>query len=202
MTSRRIAVGGRPGAIVFGGGRVWVADEAGGGVTRDQRRRRPRLQARHRPPRGAAAPRASAPAGSGSAAPRPASVRRIDLGDADGGAADPRRPRPRRGHRRRRPRLGRQQPLRHRHPGRPGDPRPPRRADPGRRPPGRDRRRHRRRLGRQRRRRHGQPHRHRRAARRSATRSTVGPTPGAVAVGEEAVWVADNGDGTVTRIEP
>jgi streptogramin lyase len=30
----------------------------------------------------------------------------------------------------------------------------------------------------------------------------VGPQPGAVAVGEEAVWVADNGDGTVTRIEP
>jgi hypothetical protein len=25
---------------------------------------------------------------------------------------------------------------------------------------------------------------------------------GAVAVGEEAVWVANNGDGTVTRIEP
>ncbi len=30
----------------------------------------------------------------------------------------------------------------------------------------------------------------------------VGPAPGAVAVGEEAVWVANNGDGTVTRIEP
>ena len=30
----------------------------------------------------------------------------------------------------------------------------------------------------------------------------VGPEPGAVAVGGEAVWVADNGDGTVTRIEP
>lgn len=30
----------------------------------------------------------------------------------------------------------------------------------------------------------------------------VGPRPGAVAVGEEAVWVANNGDGTVTRIEP
>jgi DNA-binding beta-propeller fold protein YncE len=30
----------------------------------------------------------------------------------------------------------------------------------------------------------------------------VGPDPGAVAVGEEAVWVANNGDGTVTRIEP
>ncbi len=30
----------------------------------------------------------------------------------------------------------------------------------------------------------------------------VGPAPGAVVVGEEAVWVANNGDGTVTRIEP
>ncbi|HYP56573.1 MAG TPA: serine/threonine-protein kinase [Solirubrobacterales bacterium] len=30
----------------------------------------------------------------------------------------------------------------------------------------------------------------------------VGPRPGAVAVGEGAVWVANNGDGTVTRIEP
>jgi DNA-binding beta-propeller fold protein YncE/predicted Ser/Thr protein kinase len=30
----------------------------------------------------------------------------------------------------------------------------------------------------------------------------VGPRPGAVAVGREAVWVANNGDGTVTRIEP
>jgi serine/threonine-protein kinase len=30
----------------------------------------------------------------------------------------------------------------------------------------------------------------------------VGPAPGAVAVGGEAVWVANNGDGTVTRIEP
>ncbi len=30
----------------------------------------------------------------------------------------------------------------------------------------------------------------------------VGPEPGAVAVGKSAVWVANNGDGTVTRIEP
>jgi serine/threonine-protein kinase len=30
----------------------------------------------------------------------------------------------------------------------------------------------------------------------------VGPQPGAVVVGGEAVWVANNGDGTVTRIEP
>ena len=30
----------------------------------------------------------------------------------------------------------------------------------------------------------------------------VGPNPGAVAVGADAVWVANNGDGTLTRIEP
>jgi DNA-binding beta-propeller fold protein YncE/predicted Ser/Thr protein kinase len=30
----------------------------------------------------------------------------------------------------------------------------------------------------------------------------VGPEPGAVAIGGGAVWVANNGDGTVTRIEP
>ncbi|MGN6276046.1 MAG: protein kinase domain-containing protein [Solirubrobacterales bacterium] len=30
----------------------------------------------------------------------------------------------------------------------------------------------------------------------------VGPEPGAVAVGGDAVWIANNGDGTVTRIEP
>jgi len=31
---------------------------------------------------------------------------------------------------------------------------------------------------------------------------SVGPKPGAVVVGPKAVWVANNGDGTVTRIEP
>jgi DNA-binding beta-propeller fold protein YncE len=30
----------------------------------------------------------------------------------------------------------------------------------------------------------------------------VGPSPGALVVGERSVWVANNGDGTVTRIEP
>ena len=30
----------------------------------------------------------------------------------------------------------------------------------------------------------------------------VGPEPGAVAIGGGAVWVVNNGDGTVTRIEP
>ncbi len=31
---------------------------------------------------------------------------------------------------------------------------------------------------------------------------SVGPDPGAIAVGLDAVWVANNGDGTVSRIEP
>jgi serine/threonine-protein kinase len=31
---------------------------------------------------------------------------------------------------------------------------------------------------------------------------SVGPAPGAITVGLDAVWVANNGDGTVTRIEP
>jgi streptogramin lyase len=31
---------------------------------------------------------------------------------------------------------------------------------------------------------------------------SVGPNPGAVAVGDESVWVANNGDGTVSRIQP
>ena len=31
---------------------------------------------------------------------------------------------------------------------------------------------------------------------------SVGPKPGAVVVGPEAVWIANNGNGTVTRIEP
>jgi DNA-binding beta-propeller fold protein YncE/predicted Ser/Thr protein kinase len=31
---------------------------------------------------------------------------------------------------------------------------------------------------------------------------SVGPKPGAVVVGPKAVWIANNGDGTVTRIEP
>jgi streptogramin lyase len=31
---------------------------------------------------------------------------------------------------------------------------------------------------------------------------SVGPSPGAIAVGLDAVWVANNGDGTITRIEP
>jgi DNA-binding beta-propeller fold protein YncE len=31
---------------------------------------------------------------------------------------------------------------------------------------------------------------------------SVGPAPGAVAVGLDAVWIANNGDGTISRIEP
>ena len=130
------------------------------------------------------------------------SVRRIDLGTAVAGPPIRVGRGPVRDHRRRRRRLGRQQPLRHRHPGRPatgallGAPIP-----VGRRPGGID------------------------AGGTSvvwvanaaedtvsridiASGETVGDPiavgrhPGAVAVGGEAVWVADNGDGAVTRIEP
>jgi DNA-binding beta-propeller fold protein YncE len=31
---------------------------------------------------------------------------------------------------------------------------------------------------------------------------SVGPDPGAIAVGKESVWIANNGDGTVSRIQP
>ena len=37
---------------------------------------------------------------------------------------------------------------------------------------------------------------------RSGAPIQVGSKPGAVAVGETAVWVADNGEGAITRIEP
>ena len=79
---QRIDVGGRPGAIVFGGDRVWVADEDGGRRDRDQRRRRAGLQARHRPARGAAAARRRRRRRLGQQRRRPAPVRRIDLGTA------------------------------------------------------------------------------------------------------------------------
>ena len=67
--------------------------------------------------------------------------------------------------------------------------------------PGGHRRRPQHRLGRQCRRRHGQPDRHRKR-RVVGDPIDVGPEPGAIAIGGEAVWVANNGDGTVTRIEP
>ena len=50
-------VGGRPGAIVFGGDRVWVADEGGGGVTAINAPGGQGLQARDRPAHRAAAAR-------------------------------------------------------------------------------------------------------------------------------------------------
>ena len=53
----RIHLGGSPGAIVAGGGRIWVADEDGAGITVDQRAEGSGDQARARPPRGTTAPR-------------------------------------------------------------------------------------------------------------------------------------------------
>ena len=61
----RIDVGGRPGAIVFGGGRVWVADDAGDGVTAINAAGGRSLQARHRPRTWRRCASRSAPARSG-----------------------------------------------------------------------------------------------------------------------------------------
>ena len=44
----RIEVGGSPGAIAFGGGRVWVADEDGAGITAIDAAGNDVFRARHR----------------------------------------------------------------------------------------------------------------------------------------------------------
>ena len=172
----RIEVGGRPGALVFGGDRVWVADEDGRGVTAINAQGGRVFKRGHRAPRRAAAPRGR---------------RRRRLGEQ-------RRDRHRAPHR---PRH-RASPARRSLVGRgpsgvtvgggvvwvansrsdsvtrvdPVDPGAARRADPGRRPAGRHRRRHQLRLGRQREGRHGQPHRHRERRDESATRSRSAAT--------------------------
>ena len=186
-------VGGRPGAIVFGGDRVWVADEGGLGVTAINAAGRQGLQAPDRPVHGAAAARGrrrrrlGEQLGERDRAPdRPRHRGRRPAGD--------RRPRPRRGHGRRRRRLGRQQPLGPRHPDRPGDQDPARRPDRGRRTAGRDRLRDRRRLGRQRHAKTRSAASTSRAARRSATRSGSASTPAPSRSVATAVWVADNGE--------
>ena len=177
-------VGGSPGAIVFGGGRVWVADEDGAGVSA--------IDAAGDGSSGAASSRTrrrcasrSAPAASGSAAPRPARCAastsaplaagapilagRGPAGVTVGGGlvwvANSRSDT-----------VTRVDPSTHSILARP---------DRGRRPARRHRRRHQRRLGRQRRRRHGHPDRPRKRRVGRATRSSVGPEPGAVAVGEK-----------------
>jgi streptogramin lyase/predicted Ser/Thr protein kinase len=187
--TQRIRVGGRPGAIVFGGARVWVADESGGGIVAIDPTAN-RVYRRGIEPR--AAPLRLA-VGAGAVWASSAStgvVRRVDFGSA---SAD------------RRIRVGR---------GPAGITRgdtvaridladrrvPPRFVEVGERPGGVD-------AG-------TSVVWVANADDGTVTRIEmesgetigdpieVGPKPGAVAVGEEAVWVANNGNGTVTRIEP
>ncbi len=197
----RVEVGGRPGAVAFGGGRLWVADEDGAGITAiDAETNRP-VGAGHRASRGAAATRRR---------------RRRGLGEQ-------------RLHRDRSPHRPRRTPCRARRSGsaagRPGSPSaadsvwvansrsgtvtrvdPSLRAilgDPipvGARPGGID-------AG-------TSTVWVANAAEATVSRIDIGSgeivgdpigvasDPGAVAVGASAVWVASNDDGTVTRIEP
>ena len=74
-------------------------------------------------------------------------------------------------------------------------------ADPGRRRPGRGDRHRRRRVGHQQRRRDGVADQ-RRGQCRGRRRSTVGNVPVAIASGPSGVWVANQGDATVDRIDP
>jgi streptogramin lyase len=184
----RIDVGGRPGAIVAGGGRIWVADDAGGGVTAINAaggRVFKRGIAPHVAPLRLAVGAGAVWVSSATTG----AVRRIDLGSATAGAPIPAG----RGPagvtvggglvwvaNSRADRVTRVDPATHTLFGTP--------IAVGERPGGID----------------------------AGTESvwvansgetegdpiSVGPNPGAVAVGDEAVWVANNGDGTVSRIQP
>ncbi len=201
QTSLRIELGGRPGAIVVAGGRVWVADEAGGGVSAVNPPVGRVFKRGTRSPRGAAAPRASAPAGSGSAAPRPGrsaastSATRSAVLRSQSAAAPPASPSAVAS-------SGSPTAAATRSPA--STPRPvsssvsrsPSATVPGESTPAPTP--------------SGSPTTTMTPSPVSTSASGesvgdaigVGPAPGAVAVGEEAVWVANNGDGTVTRIEP
>jgi DNA-binding beta-propeller fold protein YncE len=196
----RIDVGGRPGAIVFGGGRVWVADDAGSGVTAINAVGG-RIFKRGIPPHAAPLRLAVGAGAVWASSASTGAVRRIDLGTASAGAPIPAG----RGPagvtvggglvwvaNSRVDRVTRVDPATHTLFGLP--------IAVGERPGGID----------------------------AGTESvwvansadgtvsrigiesgetegdpvSVGPDPGAIAVGKEAVWVANNGDGTVTRIEP
>ena len=199
-TDRRSAAA--PAPIAFGGGRVWVADEDGAGVTAINAEGGRVFRRGIAAARGAAAARGRRR--------RPLGQQRLDRRGA------PHRPRQRR-RRRRRSRSAAAPPASPSPAASSGSPTAAptrvtrvdpsihaaaRRPDRGRRPPGRDRRRHQHRLGRQRRRRHGQPDRPRKRRARSAPRSPSAPNPAPSRSATNAVWVADNGDGAVTRIEP
>ena len=198
----RIDVGGRPGAIVFGGGRVWVADEAGAGVTainapaaRVFRRgiaphaaplrlavgaggalgqqRLDRRGAPHRPRHARPPARRSSPAAAPPASPSAAaSSGSPTAAPAPVTRVDP-VDRTRSSATRSRSATG------------------PAGSTPAPKPSGSPTRPTTR-----------SPASTSRAARPIGDPIAVGPDPGAVAVGAEAVWVANNGDGTVTRIEP
>jgi len=196
----RIDVGGRPGAIVAGGGRIWVADDAGGGVTAINAVGG-RIFKRGIPPHVAPLRLAVGAGGVWASSASTGAVRRIDLGSATSGAPIPAG----RGPagvtvagglvwvaNSRSDRVTRVDPATHTLFGVP--------IAVGERPGGID----------------------------AGTDSvwvansadgtvsrigiesgeteedpiSVGPDPGAIAVGEDAVWVANNGDGTVSRIEP
>ncbi len=196
----RIDVGGRPGAIVYGGRRVWVADEEGAGVTAINASSG-RIYKRGIVPHAAPLRLAVGAGGLWVSSASTGAIRRIDLGSALGGAPIP----VGRGPagitvgnglvwvaNSRSATVARVDPSLN---GRLGDP-----IEIGGRPGGID------------------------AGTdvvwvANATDGTVsrldldsgeevgdpievGPDPGAVVVGAEAVWVANNGDGTVTRIEP
>jgi serine/threonine-protein kinase len=196
----RIDVGGRPGAIAYGGRRVWVADEAGAGITAISAVSG-RIYKRGIVPHAAPLRLAVGAGGLWVSSASTGAIRRIDLGSALAGAPIP----VGRGPagitvgnglvwvaNSRSATVARVDPSLN---GRLGDP-----IEVGGRPGGID------------------------AGTdvvwvANATDGTVsrldlnsgekvgdpikvGPNPGAVVVGAEAVWVANNGDGTLTRIEP
>jgi serine/threonine-protein kinase len=196
----RIDVGGRPGAIVAGGGRIWVADDAGGGVTAINSAGG-RIFKRGIPPHAMPLRLAVGAGAVWASSASTGAVRRIDLGSAVAGAPIPAG----RGPagvtvagglvwvaNSRSDRVTRVDPATHTLFGVP--------IVVGERPGGID------------------------AGTDSVWAAnsadgtvsrigiesgetigdpiSVGPDPGAIAVGEDAVWVANNGDGTVSRIEP
>jgi DNA-binding beta-propeller fold protein YncE len=198
--SRTIHLGGAPGAIALGGGRVWVADEDGAGVTAVDADAG-RVERRGLPPHAAPLRLAAGAGGLWVSSATTGAVRRIDLGTLGVGEAIPVGRNPAGvtvGHglvwvaNARSATVSRVDPSIHQVL---GDP-----IEVGERPGGID-------------------------AGTSSVWVTnsgadtvtridladgevqggpihVGPQPGAVAVGGEAVWVVNNGDGTVTRVEP
>jgi DNA-binding beta-propeller fold protein YncE len=196
----RVEVGGRPGAIVFGGGRVWVADDAGAGVTAINAAGA-RIFKRELPPHVAPLRLAVGAGAVWVSSASTGAVRRIDLGTGVVGPPIPAG----RGPagvtvggglvwvaNSRVDRVTRVDPATHTLFGVP--------IEVGERPGGID-------AG-------TESVWVANAAEDTVSRIgiesgetegdpiSVGPDPGAIAVGEEAVWVANNGDGTVTRIEP